>query len=495
MTDNAQNENKPQIPQSPTNYKQPPTPDHPPPSSSQAEKIIHERIRPLSQEYKRRSALLQLQKTQQMLIDMGTSPLRQMNLNNNNSSTVMRAASSASQSHYDYAYLPSQSPTKLLNANNLSSDIYSTIRTAGIRGSSGSLSSSLSLSDHSHSTENVEEYMGESPLAGLMKGSAAMNNNGRAKIEPAYATVNKSAKSSPPQVQLPPPRPQQQLPAQAQPAQGPQVPVYATIHKKRGISSTTQQSNELNNKPRPPIPAKPVIPERRLFKAQTPQLPVMELQDKFAAADHAQDQEMKQLQSPEDHYEDISEFKRAEPPAVAPAVTEKRDNNEASNKQENKTTKQQPVKKTTQDLLSHQSSLNSSSNEEQSQQTSNSQPTNNESSNEDSSLLQQTTTNSSSTTTQTGTQRSSSTSSASHESSILSPFNAEEARKKISEIIESFGSSIFSTDISPTNEIDIDFDEMPAERQELSDRLKAAGLKAVEKKLYEHGYDNFRFMV
>lgn len=36
-------------PLSPTHYQQPPTPDHPPPSAIQAEKSIHERIRPLSQ--------------------------------------------------------------------------------------------------------------------------------------------------------------------------------------------------------------------------------------------------------------------------------------------------------------------------------------------------------------------------------------------------------------------------------------------------------------
>lgn len=37
------------IPLSPTHYNQPPTPDHPPPSALQAEKSIHDRIRPLSQ--------------------------------------------------------------------------------------------------------------------------------------------------------------------------------------------------------------------------------------------------------------------------------------------------------------------------------------------------------------------------------------------------------------------------------------------------------------
>lgn len=36
-------------PLSPTHYRQPPTPDHPPPSPLQAERSIHARIRPLSQ--------------------------------------------------------------------------------------------------------------------------------------------------------------------------------------------------------------------------------------------------------------------------------------------------------------------------------------------------------------------------------------------------------------------------------------------------------------
>lgn len=36
-------------PLSPTNYQQPPTPDHPPPSAQIAERMILERIRPLSQ--------------------------------------------------------------------------------------------------------------------------------------------------------------------------------------------------------------------------------------------------------------------------------------------------------------------------------------------------------------------------------------------------------------------------------------------------------------
>ncbi|KAK3922522.1 Ankyrin repeat and sterile alpha motif domain-containing protein 1B, partial [Frankliniella fusca] len=40
-----------ELPLSPTHYQQPPTPDHPPPSAQAAERSIHERIRPLSQEY------------------------------------------------------------------------------------------------------------------------------------------------------------------------------------------------------------------------------------------------------------------------------------------------------------------------------------------------------------------------------------------------------------------------------------------------------------
>lgn len=39
----------PTPPMSPSNYQQPPTPEHPPPNALQAEKCIHERIRPLSQ--------------------------------------------------------------------------------------------------------------------------------------------------------------------------------------------------------------------------------------------------------------------------------------------------------------------------------------------------------------------------------------------------------------------------------------------------------------
>ncbi|XP_012342328.1 ankyrin repeat and SAM domain-containing protein 1A-like isoform X1 [Apis florea] len=101
------------LPTSPTHYAQPPTPDHPPPSAMQAEKSIHERIRPLSQVYKRRSR------------DMET------------------------ETDEDLLQFPAS---------------------GSLDASSGSLSS-VSLSDKSMSTDNVEEYFGDVPFAGLLKGS------------------------------------------------------------------------------------------------------------------------------------------------------------------------------------------------------------------------------------------------------------------------------------------------------------------------------------
>ncbi|XP_046394168.1 uncharacterized protein LOC124161944 isoform X2 [Ischnura elegans] len=107
------------VPLSPTHYQQPPTPDHPPPSALQAECSILERIRPLSQEYKRRSR------------DMETET---------EDGLLCGAAAGA----------PS------------------------LDASSGSLSSSVSLSDRSLSTDNnVEEFLGDAPFAGLFKGSTA----------------------------------------------------------------------------------------------------------------------------------------------------------------------------------------------------------------------------------------------------------------------------------------------------------------------------------
>ncbi|RLU26658.1 hypothetical protein DMN91_000455 [Ooceraea biroi] len=101
------------LPTSPTHYVQPPTPDHPPPSAMQAEKSIHERIRPLSQVYKRRSRDMETETDEDLL----------------------------------------QFPTG-----------------GSLDASSGSLSS-VSLSDKSMSTDNVEEYFGDVPFAGLLKGS------------------------------------------------------------------------------------------------------------------------------------------------------------------------------------------------------------------------------------------------------------------------------------------------------------------------------------
>ncbi|XP_017779246.1 PREDICTED: uncharacterized protein LOC108564669 isoform X2 [Nicrophorus vespilloides] len=101
-------------PLSPTHYQQPPTPDHPPPSALQAEAFIHESIRPLSQEYKRRSK------------DMET------------------------ETEDEYLLMCDES--------------------------SGSFSSSVSLSDKS--VDNVvEEYHSDAPFAGLIKGSTKVLEN------------------------------------------------------------------------------------------------------------------------------------------------------------------------------------------------------------------------------------------------------------------------------------------------------------------------------
>jgi hypothetical protein len=107
-------------PLSPTHYQQPPTPEHPPPPPHLAEKCIHERIRPLSQEYKRRSLAMSAGREFEV-----TQP-------------VSASAPSAS-------FMP---PSMTLGASN------------------GSLSSSVSLSDRSASTDCVEEFIGDAPFAG-----------------------------------------------------------------------------------------------------------------------------------------------------------------------------------------------------------------------------------------------------------------------------------------------------------------------------------------
>lgn len=80
---------------------------------------------------------------------------------------------------------------------------------------------------------------------------------------------------------------------------------------------------------------------------------------------------------------------------------------------------------------------------------------------------------------------------------LLSPFNAEEARKKISEIIENFGSGILNTNITPTHDIELDFEDLEVlpERRELALRLRNAGLLHLERILFENGYDNYKFVV
>ncbi|KAF5302340.1 hypothetical protein FQA39_LY10379 [Lamprigera yunnana] len=55
-------------PLSPTHYHQPPTPDHPPPSAVQAENIIYQRMRPLSQEYKRKSKDMETETQEEYLL-------------------------------------------------------------------------------------------------------------------------------------------------------------------------------------------------------------------------------------------------------------------------------------------------------------------------------------------------------------------------------------------------------------------------------------------
>ncbi|XP_018335767.1 ankyrin repeat and SAM domain-containing protein 1A-like isoform X2 [Agrilus planipennis] len=104
------------IPLSPTHYQQPPTPDHPPPSALQAENFIHEKIRPLSQEYKRKSK------------DMET------------------------ETEDEYILVCEES--------------------------SGSFSSSISLSDKS-SDNVIEDYHPDAPFTGLCKGSKQSENSNR----------------------------------------------------------------------------------------------------------------------------------------------------------------------------------------------------------------------------------------------------------------------------------------------------------------------------
>ncbi|XP_030370677.1 ankyrin repeat and sterile alpha motif domain-containing protein 1B [Scaptodrosophila lebanonensis] len=352
----SNSEPKQQIPSSPTHYKQPPTPDHPPPSSSQAERTIHERIRPLSQEYKRRSALLQLQAAQQLMIETGSSP--------------SKLIPTLTTPGYDYPYEHSP-PTNTVVA------LYPA---SGMQGSSGSLSSSISCSDHSLSTDYVEEFVSDVPFAGLLKG-ATQQPNGAKKWE------------------------QNQEVIVSQPQPPPTAP-----------------------RARPPIPIKPILPERKFVKPPTttsqqqPQQPTIEVK----------------LETNGSHNEITP----------SPAAIE--------------------------DALS-QRSLHSNATEA----TSGTQQ-NNESSNEQND----------------NSNNNSANGRSDNASNLLSPFNAEEARKKISEIIENFGSGILNTNITPTHDIELDFEDLEVgpERRELAMRLRNAGLLHLERMLFENGYDNYKFV-
>ncbi|KAH8382394.1 hypothetical protein KR009_003305 [Drosophila setifemur] len=316
-------EAKQQIPSSPTHYNQPPTPDHPPPSSSQAERTIHERIRPLSQEYKRRSALLQLQAAQQLMIETGSSP-----------SKLLPTLSTPGYDYDDTVTVVPRCPAP----------------------SSGSLSSSISCSDHSlsHSTDYVEEFVSDVPFAGLLKGASQLKQEQNAIPEAV----------------------QEKLPA-------PRV--------------------------RPPIPNKPAVPERKFSKPVT--TPTI------------------QQPSPTVEANGNSSSETVTKPPRSPS------------KSPTKSTGKSPAKSPAKSPGSGHSAARNSIN-------------------------------------------------------LLSPFNAEEARKKISEIIENFGSGILNTSITPTHDIELDFEDMevPNERRELVTRLRTAGLLHLERMLFENGYDNYKFV-
>ncbi|CAG9836145.1 unnamed protein product [Diabrotica balteata] len=121
-------------PLSPTHYNQPPTPDHPPPSAMQAESIIYEKIRPLSQ-WRKRTA------------------------------NVKRHASLPTLTFTIYKKIPSwihqEYKRRSKDMETETEDEYLLI----YDGSSGSFSSSVSLSDRS--VDNIlEEYNSEIPFAG-----------------------------------------------------------------------------------------------------------------------------------------------------------------------------------------------------------------------------------------------------------------------------------------------------------------------------------------
>ncbi|CAD6991567.1 unnamed protein product [Ceratitis capitata] len=386
-TKENKNDGKPQIPLSPTNYQQPPTPDHPPPSSSQAERTIHERIRPLSMEYKRRSALIQLQQQQKQhsksMIDSSTSPAKHWQ------------AALIPTPTFDYP-VGSLSPKHSVNASPTTTmcNVRRNVGSGGgggggIQGSSGSLSSSVSLSDHSLSTDCVEEFISDAPFAGLFKGSSVnlrhekrTMGNRKLGIPSAVRSVSASA------------------------AEG--------------------QSQQQQQRTRPPIPTKPVLPDcNKMLKSMS-----------------VTAKETKTLSTQDDC--DLTESRSDNTSHVSQGVSiclEGEHSNGNGNEHEHNIC--------------------------------------NDNGNEDMEAA-----------------LSAITAATTQSSGILSPFNAEEARKKISEIIESFGSGILNTTLTPTNDIDLEFDEgiEPAERRELAVRLRNVGLLHLERMLFENGYDNYKFM-
>ncbi|XP_074026145.1 ankyrin repeat and sterile alpha motif domain-containing protein 1B isoform X5 [Leptinotarsa decemlineata] len=122
---------KSNFPLSPTHYNQPPTPDHPPPSAMQAESVIYEKMRPLSQPNLSAHASLNF--------------------------TIYKRRHSWLHQEYKRRSKDMETETE---------DEYLLI----FDGSSGSFSSSVSLSDRS--VDNIlEEYHSDVPFAGLIKGS------------------------------------------------------------------------------------------------------------------------------------------------------------------------------------------------------------------------------------------------------------------------------------------------------------------------------------
>ncbi|XP_017484634.1 PREDICTED: ankyrin repeat and SAM domain-containing protein 1A [Rhagoletis zephyria] len=390
ISDTKENKNgvKPQTPLSPTNYQQPPTPDHPPPSSSHAERTIHERIRPLSMEYKRRSALMQLQQQQQQqqkhsksMIDSSTSPAK-------NWQTALIPTPT-----FDYP-VGSLSPKQSANASPTTTMSNARRSGAGIRGSSGSLSSSVSLSDQSISTDCVEEFVGDAPFAGLFKGSSV-------NLRHEKRTMGNH------KLGIPPPS-----------------------ARRVSASATEDEQQQKQQRTRPPIPTKPILPDcTKMLKP----LPIGAKDNKVSAAQAGCDETEKVADNTSRLSQSVSICLEGE-------------------------------------------NVNGNDNDGDNAKNG---ANNNGNDNDDIDAALSTI-----------------TAATTQSSGILSPFNAEEARKKISEIIESFGSGILNSTLTPTNDIELEFDETiePMERRELAVRLRNAGLLHLERMLFENGYDNFKFL-